>query len=183
MLKNVSQAVILVVVVVVGDAVGACRSVTEFRQEPTAGKRSWVFCCTCGRQPQPKEHMSKTTETAETKTKPAAKRAEVGPTMSGSDILVAGPRTRRRGDHLRLSRRREHGNPPVADAIQRSAPSCRATNRAALRRGRLRARDRQGRRVHGHQRPRRDEPRHRHRRRLHGFLPAHRHHRPGDRRR
>ncbi len=46
-------------------------------------------------------------------------------------------------------------------------------------RGRLCAGDRQGRRVHGHQRPRRDQPRHRHRRRLHGFLPAHRHHRPG----
>ena len=40
--------------------------------------------------------------------------------------------------------------------------------------------DRQGRRVHEHQRPRRDQSRHRHRRRLHGFLPAHRHHRPGD---
>ena len=32
--------------------------------------------------------MSKTTETAETK-KSAAKRAEVGPAMSGSEILVA----------------------------------------------------------------------------------------------
>jgi acetolactate synthase-1/2/3 large subunit len=40
-------------------------------------------------QPQPKEHMSKTTEIAATRKKPAAAtRAEVGPTMPGCDILV-----------------------------------------------------------------------------------------------
>jgi acetolactate synthase I/II/III large subunit len=39
-------------------------------------------------RPQPKEHMSKTTETAETKKPAAAARAEVGPAMAGCDILV-----------------------------------------------------------------------------------------------
>src|SRR2546421_2591963 len=58
----------------------------KFQKEPTAGKRSWVFLCACGRSPPQKTYMSKTTQT---ETKKTTKRAELGPTMSGSEILVA----------------------------------------------------------------------------------------------
>jgi acetolactate synthase-1/2/3 large subunit len=46
------------------------------------------FCLIRDCQPQPKEQMSKTTETAGTKKKTNAARAEVGPAMAGCDILV-----------------------------------------------------------------------------------------------
>jgi len=51
-------------------------------------QQSWVFCLIRAGQPQTeRKHMSKTTAVAE-KTKPSAKRAEVGPAMFGRDILV-----------------------------------------------------------------------------------------------
>ena len=90
-------------------------------------------------------------------------------------------RERRRREHLRHPRRRDP--PGVRPALRLQDPAHprapragRRPRRAGVRRG-----DRQGRRLHGDQRPRRDQPGHPDRRRLHGLGPDGRRHRPGRR--
>jgi hypothetical protein len=71
-------------------------------------------------------------------------------------------------------------SPSTTPSTTPHPPHPRAPRRERLlRRRRLRARHRQGRRLLRHLRPRRHQPRHRPRRRHDGFHPHRRHHRPG----
>ena len=124
--------------------------------------------------------MSTPTTTTETTTK-AAPQPERGVTMSGAEILVecliregvdtifAYPGGASMHMHQALTKRE--------DKIRTYPAAARAGRR--VRRGRLCPRHRQGRRVHGDQRPRRDQSRDRHRRRLSRLDAAGGDHRPG----
>jgi acetolactate synthase-1/2/3 large subunit len=65
-------------------------SLSKFSTKTHGWKQSWVFLLSLRRQPQLKEHMSKTTEIAKTKPRQvkARRRAEVGAAMFGRDIFV-----------------------------------------------------------------------------------------------
>ena len=90
------------------------------------------------------------------------------------------PDPRRRGCHLRLPRRRFPRAPSIPRP-HRQDPHDPAPPRARrFLRGRVLLQSHgQSRCVHGHVRPRRHQSRFRHRRRLHGFGPHDRDHRPG----
>ncbi|CAA9279229.1 MAG: Acetolactate synthase large subunit, partial [uncultured Blastococcus sp.] len=87
---------------------------------------------------------------------------------------------RRRGGRLRHPRRRDPAGLRPAVRLEDAAPHPGAPRAGRRPRGRgLRAGDRSRRRLHGHQRPRCDQPRHADRRRLHGLGAAGGHHRAG----
>jgi len=177
MLGNIRQVVLLVVVV--GDAVGAVERNPSFGKNPRwqTARGFFVLRAVSPKafgQPKPQQALyEQTTQTESKKTTP--QRAElVHHVRSEISSLVSNAK----GGHDFAYPAGEHGNPSGVDAVEEDSHVLpRHEQRRVCAEG-MRAHWARG-RVHGDERAGRDESRHRHRGCVHGFSAADRGHRPG----